>query len=232
MRESHYIKEKSKIISLRRSGKSYGEILRILDINIPKSTLSNWCVKVTLPRAYQKRIAELVRKGGHKGRATAWAVNKVRREGYLREIEERNVNIGKLLQDKSVAKIALAMLYLCEGGKNRRGSLTFGNSDAHVIGLFLGLLRHCFEIDERKFRCTLQCRADQNVKKLEKFWARVTKIPYSQFYKARIDPRTIGKPSKKIDYKGVCRIDYFSGEIFLELMQIPEILYRGPLAQR
>ena len=88
------------------------------------------------------------------------------------------------------------------------------------------LLRFCYNIDEKKFRCTLQCRVDQNIPKLEKFWGEITKIPLSQFYKARIDPRTIGKTSKNIDYKGVCRIDYFSADIFLDLMQIPKTIYK------
>lgn len=231
MRRSRYTGEKSKIISLRKEGKSYGEIRKILGIDIPQSTLSNWCATVSLPKDYRERVQRLIAKGGHKGRTTAWAVNAARRERYLREIEERNIGLGELLCDKKVAKIALAVLYLGEGGKNRRGSLVFGNSDPAIIDLFLRLFRHCYDTDESKFRCTLQCRADQNIKELEKFWAQVTKIPSSQFYKARIDPRTIGKPSKKMDYKGVCRIDYFSAEVFLELMQIPKILYNGPLAQ-
>ena len=104
----------------------------------------------------------------------------------------------------------------------------FGNSDPSIISLFMSLLRYCYNIDESKFRCTLQCRADQNTKKLEKFWSQITKIPLSQFYKARVDPRTIDKPSKKLNYKGVCRIDYFSADLFIELKQIAEIIHRGP----
>ena len=73
-----------------------------------------------------------------------------------------------------------------------------------------------------------QCRADQDIKKLEKFWSKITKIPPSQFYKARIDKRTIGKKTLKLEYKGVCRIDYFSADIFTELMKLPRILHMGP----
>lgn len=93
-----------------------------------------------------------------------------------------------------------------------------------MIGLFLKLLRQCYEIDEKKFRFTLQCRADQNVKKLEDYWSKVTRIPLSQCFKVQIDPRTIGKPSKKKDYKGVCRIDYFSAHIDTELKIIVIII--------
>ena len=79
------------------------------------------------------------------------------------------------------------------------------------------LLRQCYDIDEKNFRCTLQCRADQDIIGLQEFWSKVTKIPLPQFYKSQIDPRTIGRPSKKFDYKRVCRIDYFSSYVYNEL---------------
>lgn len=219
---------KASIITLREQGKSYGEIRRTLKIDIPKSTLSYWCNKVLLTDIQQRRVQELVAAGAQKGRTIALLMNEERRALCLQEIERRNKHLAGLLFDKDVAKIALAVLYLGEGAKSpKRGYLMFGNSDPLIIDLFLQLLRRCYNIDEKKFRCTLQCRADQNIKKLEKFWARITNIPSSQFYKARPDPRTIGKPSRKLDYKGVCRIDYFSAEIFFELMKIPRILHGG-----
>jgi len=55
----------------------------------------------------------------------------------------------------------------------------------------------------------------------------ITKIPKSQFYKARIDKRTIDKPTKKVNYKGVCRIDYFSSDIRIELDQVIEVINKG-----
>ena len=119
------------------------------------------------------------------------------------------------------------MLYLGEGSKARKGSLCFANSDPLVIELFLSLMRKCYSIDTNKFRCTVQCRADQDIKNLENFWMAITKIPKSQFYKAQIDPRTIGKPSRRLAYKGVCRIDYFSADIFTELMVIPKVVFRA-----
>jgi hypothetical protein len=85
-------------------------------------------------------------------------------------------------------------------------------------------LRYCYNIDESKFRCTIQCRADQDIQKLEKFWSEATNISLKQFYKARIDPRTIGKLSIKKEYKGVLRIDCFSAKILQELLEIPRIL--------
>jgi hypothetical protein len=227
MKSSYYLL-KPKVLALRRAGKTYGEIQKVLGKRIPKSTLSYWCKDVLLPQEYQERIKKLILSNSQKGRQIALSVNRIRREKYLQSVNDRNSSLPFRLKNKDTAKIALAMLYLGEGSKNpKRGSLMFGNSDPLVVDLFLSLLRYCYKIDESKFRCTFQCRADQNIKKLEKFWARITKIPLSRFYKARVDPRTIGKPSKKLDYKGVCRIDYFSADIFIDLLEIPKIIYRA-----
>ena len=224
---SRYRRLKLKIITLRKSGKTYGEIRKIIGINIPKSTLSDWCSDILLSREQRQRVERLMERGAGRGRATALVVNKLRREKYIKAIKDRVSHLAAKLKNRDTAKIALATLYLGEGSKNQRGALMFGNSDPPIITLFLSLLRRCYNIDENKFRCTLQCRADQNIPKLEKFWSQVTKIPMPQFYKARIDPRTIGKPSRKPDYKGVCRIDYFSGDIFMELKQIMDVIL-GP----
>ncbi|MEK7147181.1 MAG: hypothetical protein AAB772_02910, partial [Patescibacteria group bacterium] len=151
-------------------------------------------------------------------------VNQQKREEYLQLVKNRIKHLNVIIKNPDVAKIALTMLYIGEGTKSHKGSLIFGNSDPKTINLFLRLLRFCYHIDENKFRCTLQCRADQNIKALEKFWSQTTGVPLRQFYKARIDPRTIGIPSKKPDYKGVCRIDYFSADIFNEIMKITEII--------
>lgn len=223
------IELRKKATTLRKQGKTYSEIQKELKKQIAKSTLSYWCRDIILPKKYQKRIQEIVLNNAKKGRNIALIVNKIKREKYIQSIASRNIHLTKVFKNRDVAKIALAMLYLGEGSKYRRGSLMLGNSDPFIISLYMYLLRYCYNIDENKLRCTLQCRADQNIKKLEKFWSYITKIPLSQFYKARIDPRTIGKPSKKLDYKGVCRIDYFSSELRIEIKQISNIIYKGPI---
>lgn len=226
MRSRYYI-FKTKAIVLRKTGKTYGEIKKIIGKPIPKSTLSYWFRNIVLPNMYWERMNKKIIKNIEKGRAKALVVNRMKRERYIEEVKDRVKHLSARLKEKDVAKIALAMLFLGEGSKTRKGSLIFGNSDPLVIRLFLSLLRYCYNIDETKFRCTLQCRADQKIKQLEKFWSKITEISLSQFYKARIDPRTIGKPTKNLEYKGVCRIDYFSGDIFMELKQIIEVVFEG-----
>ncbi len=220
-------KLKEKVIRLRRRGKTYSEIQKILKAAMPKSTLSYWCHNIPLPLNYQRRIKDYNKFNLNKARKIALAAKRVKRENYLKSITERNKHLAITLRDRDVAKIALAMLYLGEGSKTPRGSLMFGNSDPFIISLFLGLLRYCYNINESKLRFTLQCRADQNVKKLERFWSKKTKIPHSRFYKAQIDPRTVGKRTKKKSYKGVCRIDYFSADIYNDIKMIGEIITKA-----
>jgi hypothetical protein len=218
---------KSKVIYLRKKGKTYRNIQKNLNRNIPKSTLSYWCKNIVLSEKQKAKIENIMKKSAARGRIKALEINKIKRKKYLESIKNRVGHLGRLIKNKEVAKIALAMIYLGEGSKTQRGSLMLGNSDPDIIRLFLYLLRNCYNIDESKFRCTLQARADQHIKKLERFWSTTTKIPLAQFYKARIDPRTIGKISKKIDYKGVCRIDYFSADTYIELMKIAEIIHKA-----
>lgn len=215
---------KTKVQQLRSEGKTYTEISVILKYKIPKSTLSYWCKKIQTPPSYSKKIKKIININAAKGRLAAVRVNKIKRQEYLQKIYNSNIGILKFIKGSDVAKLILAALYLGEGSKTRKGAIHFGNSDPGIIKLFLKLLRQVYKIDETKFRITIQCRADQNTKVLENFWQILTKISKKQFYTTRIDPRTIGKPSKKKNYKGVCCVDYFSADVYNELMIIGNIL--------
>ena len=226
---SKFISYKQKAINLRKRGFTYGEIIKSLNVCIPKSTFNVWFKNLTLSNIACNRLnnaRSLKQKESH---MRALEANKKKRENYLEEIKKRTKYLEKYLDNNDIAKIVLAMLYLGEGAKNSGRAFMLGNSDPKVVKLYLNLLRKCYIIDEKKFRCTLQCRADQNIPKLESFWNKVTGIPKTQFYKARVDPRTIGKKSKKPEYKGVCRIDYFSADIYNEIEKIIELICKTGL---
>lgn len=217
--------KKEKTIVLRKQGKTYTEIRQALNTDTPKSTMSYWCKNVVLPPNYQAKIIKYNKINLEKGRQIALNINMAKKEKQLELIKKRIAPIKGVINNKDAAKVVLAVLYAAEGSHNpKRGSIMFGNSDPFIVSLFMRLIRMCYPVNEEKFRCTVQCRADQNTGALENFWRNTTKIPSSQFYKTRIDPRTIGKPSKKPDYKGVCRIDYFSTEVLNELLEITKII--------
>lgn len=100
----------------------------------------------------------------------------------MKSIVLKNIPVANQIGELNTAKIALAMLCLGEASKydpktGRRFYL--GNTDPRII--FIELLKRCFRFDMEKVRCTVQCRADQNTEKLERYWRRVTKIPKNCF---------------------------------------------------
>ena len=218
----------TKVRELRSQGRTYLEIREALGVDIPKSTLSDWCRTVTVPHHFVQKVKNLNKLSLAKAREIANDLRKQKRVTFFQALDAKNQDLLSLFdKDKHTRKITLAVLYLAEGSKTARGSLMFGNSDPLIIELFINLLRECYKVDESKFRCTLQGRADQDIDTLEKFWSKTTGIPLDQFYKARIDKRTIGQTSRKLDYKGVCRIDYFSSAIDLELKYIAQMLLKN-----
>lgn len=224
MRRRQFIHLKARALALRRQGKTYQDINAILGVIIPKSTLSTWLHELFLTEGELEAIRASQVHHIKRGAEKAAIVKRFRKELMMRDIKERNFYLRDVLCGPDTAKIGLAIFYLCEGGKRSGGYCSFGNSDPHIISLFLELLRGSYQLDESKFRCTVQCRADQDQKVLATFWSSITKIPLRQFYAARIDKRTIGKPTQKLDYKGVCKVDYFSAAIYNELKIIGDLL--------
>lgn len=196
-------------------------------MSIPKPTLYHWFRNITYSDLAIRRLKEIQDNSLRRAQQASVAAKAIRRKAYLAEKEDRNAYLITELSVDSVRKITLATLYLAEGSKSESAQMMFGNSDPGIISLFLSLMRESYQIDESKFRCTLQARADQDISGLESFWSEVTGIPLSQFYKARIDPRSIGKVSRKKEYKGVCRINYFSADLLYELMVIGSMLKRA-----
>ncbi len=213
---------------LRRKGKTYSEIKSLLKTNTPKSTLSYWCRNITLPKSYNAKVQRLNKLNFAKAREVSSRNRGERREAFFKDMDSRNKGLLRFFANNDYSrKITLSILYLAEGSKSARGSLMFGNSDPAIVLMFVNLMRECYKLDERKFRCTLQCRADQDIQKLEKFWSKTTKIPLNQFYRARVDKRTLGQISKKQSYKGVCRIDYFSSAVDLELKRVAQQMLKS-----
>lgn len=215
---------KQKAIRLRQAGRTYGEIS--LTLGTPRGTLSGWLKDVALSSSAQRRLDEEKSVRNQTSRKAAVSGTKRRRAEYLDGLVATNAHLANDLSNPNVAKITLATLYLCEGTKNR-DCVTFGNSDPRIIALFLHLLRQSYPIIESKFRCTVQCRADQDIPALETFWSQTTGIRSSQFYKARIDPRSKDQTSKKPKYKGVCRIDYLSANVFNDVTTVANVITKG-----
>lgn len=141
---------------------------------------------------------------------------------------EKNQTVLKKIRDKETLRVLLSILYLGEGSKWKSHSgLILGSSDPNIILLYIKLLQLCYGIKPGTLKCRVSYRADQDIKQLERYWSKVTAIPLENFYKTIPDPRTVGKPTKNLDYKGVCVIVGGSSTIQLELELIPLLILKG-----
>lgn len=214
---------KNKVQSLRKTGKTFGEIQIAVGIKIPKSTLSNWCKNIPLPPSFQKRLEKINYINLRKANQLAIEKARIAKLNLLKDLRKNNNHLLSKI-DKSTGKMLLAMLYLGEGAK-RDGILMLGSSDVNIIKLFLRLLEICYRIDRNLIKCRISYRADQNINELTTYWSKTIKVPIKNFYKTIPDPRTINHKTKKADYKGVCVIHILqSSKIQLELKIISEII--------
>lgn len=208
---------KEKVRKLRARGKTYSEIQEILKTKVPKSTLSYWCKNVRLPDFYTSKIEKLNMSNLDKARALALVANRKKRLAYLDKLQTRNIHLLNKL-DIPTQKLILSILYLAEGAKHKSSRfLMLGSSNPKIIRFYLTLLKNCYKISNYKFRVRIQCRYDQNMPGLEKFWHKITGISLKQFYPTYADKRTKGKKTNKKGYMGVCAVHYFDTEIQLEL---------------
>lgn len=212
-------------IELRRSGKSYNEITSLLKIH-SKGTLSYWLHGLDLSEEAQKIIKEKKESSLKRAQLAAGKKNKELRKIFLDSIERSAWDLGKRIGgNPDSLKLALAFLYLGEGSKWRSHSgLQLGSSDPEIIELYLRLLERCYGIDRKLLHCYICYRADQNLDTLKRFWVKKIKIPFKNFYSSYPDKRTMGKPTKNPDYKGVCVICGGGTKVQLELEVIPKIV--------
>lgn len=215
---------RERAVALRKEGLTYTEIQHALGQKLPKSTLSYWFKSIKLTGKQADRIADIAAQKLNIARQAALRANKkaLRERISSSEIRARNF-VGEVSQRE--AKLALAMLYLGEGGKypGTRG-LYLGSSDPRIVNLYIQLLILCYGIERKDLKCSVYHRADQNVDELQKYWSNVTGIPLVNFYPSRPDSRTVNKPTRNKAYKGVAHIYHKGVDKQLELDHIANAL--------
>ena len=180
-------KDKNKAILLRRQGKSYNEITKILDV--PKSTLSLWLRKVGMPKNIEKKLWNKTRKN--------WAENITKFNKERAKIAQEKAQQIQNLASKNIGKISKRELFLvgiafywAEGHKKSRWCLDFTNSDPIMIRIMMRFFREILKIKEEKFFATAQIHPNITSEKAINYWSKITKISKKQFRKTytRITP--------------------------------------------
>lgn len=199
------LKEKTEAILLRQAGHSLKEISSKLHIS--KSTASLWLKNIEINAEARIKINSAYQKGTLLGLAAIqkrWKIVQTRKQEKAKKVAD--IVLNSIHVDSHLAKLLCALLFWCEGGKQEEQILVFINSDPMLVATFLALLRKGFTINEKKFKVMLHLHEYHKESKQKQFWAKVTGIPISQFYKSYLKPHT----QKRIreGYQGCVSIRY------------------------
>lgn len=184
-------RDKQKAERLRKEGKSYNEINKIL--NVPKSTLSYWLKKIKLEPAQAKILSKRSRKAGLDALLRRNKMQTLVAQKRAEEIAaEASKCIAKINRDE--LRLIGTSLYLGEGGKSKN-RVDFTNSNPDIVKIIMKFFRLICNVDESKFRIQLALHDKSKEEEAKKHWANITGISQSQFIKVSF---ALSKYSKKI----------------------------------
>lgn len=176
--------KREEAIKLRLQGKSYGEILKAL--NIPsKGTLSFWFKDLKLPAEAKKRLRKNILIAREQG---LFAFNRRRTQSILKEnksIISQSINLIKPISGYELLLIGAA-LYWGEGtihhGRYRYPRLSFSNSNPEIVKTYMLFIRKVLKIKEGQIKAGIHIHPNIKEKTARKFWAKITGLPEFKFY--------------------------------------------------
>jgi len=173
---------KNRAISLRKNGESYNNIRKTLGLR-SKGTLSHWFKNIKLSKKSAKLLEKNNKLAYERG---LFIVNKNRKTRI--EGENKKAYIEGQGHIKSISKKELiligAVLYWGEGTKSERGSvsLSFSNSDPHMISVYMRFIREILKIPEEKIRAGIHIYQSTSADEAKEFWSKITNLPQNRFY--------------------------------------------------
>ena len=173
-----YFLQRSRAVRLRKSGLSYGEILK--KIPVAKSSISLWCRDVDLTVEHKKRIE-------NKSRARSLAgVKAIQTTFWQRRCDAfmQGVEMSRRFGHNNPNFVAGLMLYLAEGTK--KSSMAITNSDERIIKFMKNWLGEFFQIKPEQLVMGLQIHPGQDEGKIKKYWSKITLVPIGNFHKTFI----------------------------------------------
>lgn len=172
---------RQKALNLRLKGKSYGEINK--ELELPKSTLSTWFKDVKLPLSVRKILDAKARAPRER------FVEFNRKRTKLIQSENARIYRDATKDIRKISKRELlligAALYWAEGynrqEKVRSPYLSFGNSNAKMVSLFVRFLRDVMKISVDALRPAVQIHKNVSAEVAVRFWSKIINIPEKRF---------------------------------------------------
>ncbi|NOY35358.1 MAG: hypothetical protein GXP44_00270 [bacterium] len=177
-------KDKHKAFQLRKNGKSYKEINRLLKISL--GTLSEWFKKEEWSRIIkEQKIAETKRVNSKRLRK----INLTRKRKLEVLYKEMRMEAQRefVLFKKSFLFATAIALYWGEGDNSRStGIVRISNTDFAVIKIFSDFLVKFCDVDKKKIRIWLLLYPNLDEQECKQKWIKKTKIPAENFYKTQV----------------------------------------------
>jgi hypothetical protein len=204
-------------IKLRKKGKSYGEIVRA--INISKNSVSRWCKNLTLPLFAQK----ILEKKNNQNKKILIKYNQLKSKKAQAEHRKIKGNAAKRIHSLSKYELLLVgtALYWGEGWKKetqRAHSITFVNSDPEMIKLFLRFAQEILQIPKDQLHISIRVHPNINKKEVINFWSRVTNISKKHLRLTRqISKLSQGKRPKNSLLYGTLSVNIHNYQKFFQI---------------
>ena len=188
--------DKNVAIKLRKAGKSYQEISKMVDV--PKSTLSNWFHGAIWSEKTKIHLSDIARNNASK----RMTVISHRRRDKLQKIYIATSQIARKefkLFSKDRLFVAGLMIYWGEGdSKLNNGAIRVSNSDPLMIKLFYKFVRRYLSEISSKAKIYLVLYPDLDDQICRKYWSKQTGLSLDRFIKSSIIK---GKhPTKRLQY--------------------------------
>lgn len=194
---------------LRREGKSYIAISN--ELNISKSTISNWFSK----KVWSKEIKFHLNSSRLKmAKNNLLKANLVRKENQLKR-KKKYLNEAKLEFEKLINYPLFLVglgIYWGEGDKTNNGRVAVINTDPELLKIVVDFYRKCLGVLDINLRIGLFVYEDIDKNMAISFWSDILKIPKQQFIKIQTlkSRSTLTKNKSK---HGICSL-YFSSTEF------------------
>jgi hypothetical protein len=202
------INEKEIAISLRKKGKTYSEILKV--VPVAKSTLTLWLQSVGLSNKQKQRITQKRLDCSIRG-GIAKRKQRIERQNNI-------INTSKS-EIKNISKNDLfligVILYWAEGTKEKEHKpgtgVAFSNMDPRMIILFLKWLKDICKISNNMigFEIMVHESHKDRLDEVKKYWSNITGFPLNSFSKLYLKKNKIKKTNRKNigeKYYGVLKI--------------------------
>ena len=196
---------KEKVVTLRKSGLSYSEILK--KIPVAKSTLAAWLQSVNLSKKQKQRLTERKKQAQLRG---ALARKDIRIQNTKKIFIEAKKDIPNIIKDPFW--ISGILLYWAEGSKqkenNPSSTMRFSNSDQKMIRLFLEWSKKYLNLKSSDFAFDLYIHKTGDLEKSLIFWTNIINCKKDDIhvYFKKHQPKTTRKNVGE-NYHGLIRIN-------------------------